>query len=156
MLLDLSKVIDVPGASVSFSTSLDLSDLRFGTCFPVQAPVTASGVVRNTAGVLMTTGSITTHLTGVCDRCAGDFEQDVEYPLEVVLVTELADEDHEDEWTFPLDGNNADMDDMKQEQTLLVYGILACLKGLKEQGCNGPVTEAINKIEKHLNQKAHQ
>lgn len=48
------------------------------------------------------------------------------------------------------------MDAMKKEQTLLVYGILACLKGLKEQGCNGPVTEAINKIEKHLNQKAHQ
>lgn len=54
------------------------------------------------------------------------------------------------------DTHNADMDAMKQEQTLLVYGILACLKGLKEQGCNGPVTEAINKIEKHLNQKAHQ
>ena len=49
-----------------------------------------------------------------------------------------------------------DMDSMKKEQTLIVYGLLACLKGLKEQGCNGPVTEAINKIEKHLNQKAHQ
>ena len=45
---------------------------------------------------------------------------------------------------------------IKQEQTLLVYGILACLKGLKEQGCNGPVTEAINKYEKYLNQKAHE
>lgn len=52
--------------------------------------------------------------------------------------------------------HNADMDNMKQEQTLIVYGLLACLKGLKEQGCNGPVTEAINKIEKHLNQKAHE
>lgn len=52
--------------------------------------------------------------------------------------------------------HNGDMNAMKQEQTLLVYGILACLKGLKEQGCNGPVTEAINKIEKHLNQKAHE
>ena len=50
----------------------------------------------------------------------------------------------------------ADMDGMKQEQTLIVYGLLACLKGLKEQGCNGPVTEAINRIEKHLNQKAHE
>ena len=48
-----------------------------------------------------------------------------------------------------------DMGTIKQEQTLLVYGVLACLKGLKEQGCNGPVTEAINTIEKHLNQKAH-
>lgn len=50
----------------------------------------------------------------------------------------------------------SDMGAMKQEQTLIVYGLLACLKGLKEQGCNGPVTEAINKIEKHLNQKAHE
>lgn len=45
--------------------------------------------------------------------------------------------------------------DIQAELTLHTYGVLACLKGLKEQGCNGPVTEAINKIEKHLNQKAH-
>jgi hypothetical protein len=52
--------------------------------------------------------------------------------------------------------HNHDMESMNKELTLLVYGNLACLKGLKEQGCNGPVTEAINKIEKHLNEKAHQ
>ena len=50
----------------------------------------------------------------------------------------------------------ADMEHMKQEQTIIVYGLLACLKGLKEQGCNGPVTEAIAKIEKHLNKRAHE
>lgn len=44
---------------------------------------------------------------------------------------------------------------IKEEQCLLTYGILACLKGLREQGCNGPVKEAVDKIEKHLNQKAH-
>jgi hypothetical protein len=44
---------------------------------------------------------------------------------------------------------------IQKEQTLICYGLLACLKGLKEQGCNGPVTEALNKIEKHLNQAAH-
>lgn len=48
-----------------------------------------------------------------------------------------------------------DMREIKTEQTLLVYGILACLKGLREQGCNGPVTETIQKIEDHLNNKAH-
>ena len=46
--------------------------------------------------------------------------------------------------------------DIQNEQTIICYGILACLKGLKEQGCNGPVTEALNKMEKHLNQKAHE
>ena len=48
-----------------------------------------------------------------------------------------------------------DIKSLKTEQSLLTYGVLACLKGLKEQGCNGPVTEAINKIEKHLNLSAH-
>lgn len=52
--------------------------------------------------------------------------------------------------------HEADINGTKQELTLVVYGLLACLKGLKEQGCNGPVTEAINKIEKHLNERAHE
>lgn len=49
----------------------------------------------------------------------------------------------------------ADIKAIEDEQCILTYGILACLKGLKEQGCNGPVTEAIDKIEKHLNKQAH-
>ena len=44
---------------------------------------------------------------------------------------------------------------IKKEQTLVCFGVLACLKGLKEQGCDGPVTEALDKLEKHLNQAAH-
>lgn len=48
-----------------------------------------------------------------------------------------------------------DLDAIREEQTLLTYGVLACLKGLREQGCNGPVTEAIDKIEKHINKAAH-
>ena len=53
------------------------------------------------------------------------------------------------------DTHTSDVDAIKQEQTLIIYGLLACLKGLKDQGCNGPVTEAINRIENHLNQNAH-
>ena len=41
------------------------------------------------------------------------------------------------------------------ELQLLTYGVLACLRGLHEKGCNGPVTEAITKIERHLNENAH-
>lgn len=48
-----------------------------------------------------------------------------------------------------------DLDAIREEQTLLTYGVLACLKGLQEQGCNGPVTEAIDKIEKYINKAAH-
>lgn len=45
--------------------------------------------------------------------------------------------------------------DIQEEQTLLCYGIRACLQGLAEQGCDGPVHDALDKLDKHLNQKAH-
>ena len=112
MLLGLSKIIECPGASVDFSTSVDLSDLLYGTVKPVTEPVLASGTVRNTAGVLVMTGLITTTIHGVCDRCASDFDRDVELPIDVVLVTELSNEDSEDERVFPLEGDCADLEDI--------------------------------------------
>ena len=48
-----------------------------------------------------------------------------------------------------------DIRKINEEQCLITYGLLACLKGLQEKGCNGPVTEAINRIQKHLNKQAH-
>ena len=54
--------------------------------------------------------------------------------------------------------NNQQDDDIKiikEEQTILTKGVLACLKGLKEQGCDGPVITAIKDIEEHLNKQAH-
>ena len=49
-----------------------------------------------------------------------------------------------------------DIKSLKEEQALLIDGVLACLKGLQERGCNGPVTKAIAQYETYLNQKAHQ
>ena len=43
----------------------------------------------------------------------------------------------------------------KKENALLLKGQLACLKGLKEQGCNGPVTQSIKEIESYLLDEAH-
>lgn len=112
MLLDLSKTIGCPGSKVEFQVSLDLSNLKFGGCCPAQEPVTAVGSVRNAAGVLLMSGTVQTRLHGICDRCASAFERDVTFPLQAVLVTELADEENEDEWTFLLEGDCADLDDI--------------------------------------------
>jgi len=133
MLLGLSKIIDCPGQSVSFSTSVDLSDLQFGTCEPVRDPVMASGTVRNTAGVQMMNGSIQTRLYNVCYRCASEFERDIEFPIDVVLVTELANEDNEDEWVFPLEGDSADLEDIVR--TVFVLNMDSKL--LCEPDCKG-------------------
>ena len=112
MLLGLTQIMDRPGASVPFSVSIDLSDLLYGASRPVSEPVQASGTVRNTAGVLVMTGAVKTRIHGVCDRCASSFTRDVEFPIDVVLVEELSNEEDEDEWVFPLEGDSADLDDI--------------------------------------------
>ena len=78
----------------------------------MQEPVLAAGTVRNTAGVLMLEAKLTTRLHGVCDRCAGEFQRDVEFPVSAVLVSKLEDEADEDPWTFQLEGDSANLDDI--------------------------------------------
>ena len=133
MLLGLSKIIDSPGASVPFSTSVDLSDLCYGVSYPVSEPVLAEGTVRNTAGVLVMTGEISTTIHGTCDRCAEDFDREIHFPIDVVLVTELANEENEDEWVFPLEGDSADLDDIVR--TVFVLNLDSKL--LCDEDCKG-------------------
>lgn len=49
-----------------------------------------------------------------------------------------------------------DMTESRCERALMMEAQLACLKGLQEQGCNGSVSKAIEKVEKYLNKKAHE
>lgn len=58
-------------------------------------------------------------------------------------------------WYLKQERQDKDIKSIKADNTMLTYGVLACLKGLHEQGCDGPVDEAIAKFEKYLNQKAH-
>ena len=58
-------------------------------------------------------------------------------------------------WILRQNNQDEDIKSIKEEQKVITTGVLACLKGLKEQGCDGPVTEAICSIENHLNKEAH-
>ena len=44
---------------------------------------------------------------------------------------------------------------IQKEQKVICYGIMSCLRGLREQGCDGPVDEALKRLESHLNEAAH-
>ncbi len=112
MLLRLSKIIETPDSALPFETRLDLSDLRFGVGCPVSEPVLARGEVRNTAGVLLLEGTLQTVLHGVCDRCCAEFVRPLEIPLRAVLTTELENEDEADEWTFLLENDCVDLDEV--------------------------------------------
>lgn len=63
--------------------------------------------------------------------------------------------------------HNHDMEELKKiqeeqsvniqnELTIICYGLRGALQGLIENGCNGPCKDALNKLDKHLNQAAHE
>lgn len=115
-MLELTEILDRPGASVPFSTDVDLTDLVYGTQKPLSR-VTAQGAVRNTAGVLVLKGTAQVEITGVCDRCAADFSRQVDFPLDAVLSADTSDED--DENVFPLEGGRADLEDIVRTTVVL-------------------------------------
>lgn len=64
--------------------------------------------------------------------------------------------EHHDKDIATINTNHeATVQTIQEEQALMTYGLLACLKGLNEQGCDGPVEEAIDKLETHINKRAH-
>ena len=112
MLLELSKIMDRPGESVSFEERFDFSDLTFGGNQPASEPVLAKGRVRNTAGVLELTAELQTTLHCVCDRCTEPFVREVCYDVHAVLVPSLRSDDFEDPWVFELIDGQANLDDI--------------------------------------------
>lgn len=58
-------------------------------------------------------------------------------------------------WVDRQNAQDAELKEIKAEQKIITTGILACLKGLAEQGCDGPVHQAISDIEAYQIEKAH-
>lgn len=51
---------------------------------------------------------------------------------------------------------DAKLQEIRAEQCMITYCMSAVLDGLHQLNCNGPVTEARNKLDKYLNKQAHQ
>ena len=49
-----------------------------------------------------------------------------------------------------------DVQHIKEENCLICFALAACLDGLQQLGCNHTVPEAKRKLDKYLNQQAHE
>ena len=58
-------------------------------------------------------------------------------------------------WVLRQNKQDEDIRSMKEEQTLICFALKACLDGLEQLGANHTVPVAKDKLEKYLNQKAH-
>lgn len=58
-------------------------------------------------------------------------------------------------WYLKQNAQDEEIKKIKEENTLLCYGLSACLDGLLQLGCNHSVPGAKEKLDKYLNQQAH-
>lgn len=93
MKLDLGKIINVPGESISFDFAMDLRDMEHNFSKPAGEPVLVSGRVVNSAGVLNLHMLIQTELSCVCDRCTKQFPLSKEVVSDSVIAEESNDSD---------------------------------------------------------------
>lgn len=58
-------------------------------------------------------------------------------------------------WFAKQNKQDDDIRTIKEEMCLHTYVLQAVIDGLKQQGCNGKVTEAQERLSRHINKQAH-
>ncbi|MGD6877822.1 hypothetical protein [Bacillus infantis] len=58
-------------------------------------------------------------------------------------------------WFLKQEKQDEDIKNLKDEQRIICTGVLACLDGLEQLGCNHSVPKAKEKLEEHINNAAH-
>lgn len=58
-------------------------------------------------------------------------------------------------WYLKQNKQDTDIVEIREELCMHTYVLLAVLDGLKQLNCNGKVTEAQEKLSKHINKQAH-
>ena len=96
MRLDLKNIIHVPGASLPFDFTMDLSGEEFFGAYPIARPVRVEGTVKNIAGLLVLEGEASSLLDCVCDRCMEPFQREKSVRLYALLAESLEGEEDED------------------------------------------------------------
>ncbi len=110
MKINLCEIIEMSGSSLPFSCQLETERLADPAIVKFVSPPLAEGQITNTAGALTLTGKISSRLVCLCDRCATEFQHEIELPLDLKLAADLEDEENPD--IFPLEGNYLDLDDV--------------------------------------------
>jgi len=141
MILDLREILDKPGYSIPFEYELSVEDLVFESA-ELAGPVSVAGMVRNTAGIILLNAKYRVHLVCVCDRCAAQFEKELERSFEVCLADEL--QDAEDPDYYPIEGDCCNVDEIVLTELVLGFDTrFLCKKDCKGlcSGCGANLNE---------------
>ena len=101
-------------------------------------------IIEITADTLITAGAVLGAITALGGAIIGLYKKSKKPDENAKQIEELKAQ-HED-----------DIKHIKTENTLICYALSACLDGLLQLGCNHTVPDAKMKLDKHLNQQAHE
>jgi len=131
MWLDLSKIIEIPGAEVAFETELDAENLDFPSIAAFEAAPKAKGKIVNSAGLLTLRGELDVDMNCICDRCGITYPRTKHMELAVPLAADLEDDDNPD--VYPVEGDGVDVNEILE--TVFILNMEA--KSLCSEDCKG-------------------
>jgi len=110
MWLDLSKIIEMPGAETGFELTLDPEHLTDPAVQGYASLPEASGKVVNTAGLLNLRGTVKANMTLTCDRCGRSFDREKVLRVDVPLVADAEEEVGPE--VFEIEGDGIDVSEV--------------------------------------------
>ena len=131
MWLDLSKIIEMPGAEKSFAVTLDPEHLTDPGIADYVSPPEASGKVVNTAGLLDLRATVRARMTCICDRCGKQFPREKVMEIDVPLAADAEGEVGPDE--FEIEGDGIEVDQVLE--TCFILNMET--KSLCREDCKG-------------------
>lgn len=118
MILNLREIIHIPGKSVPFDYTPDLSEvLEIGGVTGVLDGARAVGSVRNSAGVLLFEAELTAALEYTCARCLVKFTRPLKKTITATLAENVDEENEAD--VYPLDGDGIDIGEVLVTEVIL-------------------------------------
>lgn len=95
MVVDLRQLFEAVGEQIQIDYQLDLSGYEINQGKPFVTPVSVTGTVQNTAGIVSLDYSVHGVMCLACDRCLTEFEREFTGKHQHILVTGLESDDDE-------------------------------------------------------------
>ena len=95
MQIQLEQIFNIEGSSKDLSFVFE-PEYSLSDDFVLETPVTFSGGVKNTAGIVSLDGTASFSASVACSRCAERFKKDFSVEVRHFLATKLQNEDNDD------------------------------------------------------------
>ena len=115
--MNLHELLLNPGSRLPFRCELSTDRLDFPAVLSYTSAPVGEGFIVNNAGALTLRGTLSAAMRCVCDRCAAEFDREVNYPLDIPLASELQDEENPD--YFLLEGDELDLEELLETVFIL-------------------------------------